>query len=233
MLTSLLPGFRHFRTPFAVGVLCAFQVWMLFGDWIPTRNEAQGFIKRLYALGELAGRPAVAAVVAFALYLLGDLVKLSATQVARTLNNLKPGMRTALLGRDSYRDLHLYAESLRGRAGEAFDLMAAMSAVMRELPEVRMRLIAEHLEVYLEHDRLDSEADFRVNLAAYSITLWVTVAVLCSPWFLFGLAASALLYLNGFRALREANGVLMQSLISGIVESRVYAEGGHHPHSHP
>ncbi|WP_328542614.1 hypothetical protein OHT17_32230 [Streptomyces sp. NBC_00371] len=233
MLTSLLPGFRHVRTPFAVGALCAFQAWMLFGGWIPCKGEAQGLTKRMYVIGELLGRPIVTATIAFALYLLGDMLKLSARQVAGRINKAKPSMRTALLTRDSYRELHLYAESLRARAGDSFDLMTAMTALIREFPEVRMRLIANNLDVYSEQDRFDSEADFRVNLAAYSVTLWIILATLWSPWFLFGISASAILYLNGFRALRAANGVIMQSLVSGIVESHVYAEGGHHPHSHP
>ncbi|MGW0537685.1 hypothetical protein [Streptomyces sp. NPDC003032] len=232
MLTSLLPGFRHFRTPFAVGTLWAFQVWVLFGEWIPAKSEAQGFIKRLYALGDLAGRPVTAAAIVFALYVLGDIVKVSAARIAARINALRPSMRTALLTRQSYHELHLFAETLRSRVGETFDLMAAMSAVMREFPEIRMRLIANHLDVYLEHDRLDSEAEFRVNLAAYSVTLWVMLAVLWSPWWLFGFTASVMLALNGFRALRGANGVLVQSLASGIVESRVYSGHGHHHHSH-
>ncbi|MEU1333887.1 hypothetical protein [Streptomyces sp. NPDC005865] len=233
MLTSLLPGFRHVRTPFVVGTLCAFQVWMLFGGLIPDRSEAQGLMKRIYAIGDSFGRPAVTAFIAFALYLLGDMLKLSARNLAGRINRAKPSMRTALLTRDSYRELHLYAEGLRARAGDSFDLMVTMTALIREFPEVRMRLIANNLDVYSEQDRFDSEADFRINIAVYSVPLWVILAALWSPWFLFGLSTSMILYLNGFQALRAANGVIMQSLASGIVESHVHAEGGHHPHSHP
>lgn len=93
-----------------------------------------------------------------------------------------------------------------------------------ELPEIRMRLIANHLDVYLEHDRLGSEAEFRLNVAIFFAPLWIILSVMWSPWILFGLMVSVVLFLHGIRALRESNAVLVQGLVAGIVESRNYRE---------
>jgi hypothetical protein len=229
MLTSLLPGLRHFRTPFAVGALCAFQIWTLFGEWMPSRHEAHGFTKRVYELGEVAGRPVVTSLIAFALYLLGDIVKVSAERVARFIYSKRPSVRSSLLTHQSYHALHLYTETLRKPGDENFDLMGLMTAIMDEFPEVRMRLIANHVDVYLEQDRLESEAEFRVNVAIFSVSLWILLAIVWTPWSLFGLVASWVLFRNGLRALRGANAIIVQGLVAGIVESRTYVQAAHGP----
>src|SRR3954463_10203785 len=89
VLTSLLPGFRHLRTPFALGTLCTFQLWILIGDYAPSRSEAQGFIERVYVLGHVTGRGAVAAAISFLLYLMGDIVRLSSNQMMNILTRLR------------------------------------------------------------------------------------------------------------------------------------------------
>ncbi|WP_158708307.1 hypothetical protein [Streptomyces sp. NRRL S-455] len=224
MLTSLLPGLRHFRTPFAVGALLAFQIWLAIGGEIPSPGEAHGVLRRVYSLGELAGKPIVTAVVAFALYLLGDILKLTTGQAVfigalfrrSIFMPVTPG-EFKQLARFS-----MTALQERGLHDDVETVSVLARAIMGEFPEVRMRLTASHADVYLENDRLDSEAEFRFNMALFSASLWIVSAVTWSPWFLFGLIASAILYDNGLRALRDANAILVQAIVSGIVTSRIY-----------
>ncbi|WP_234345832.1 hypothetical protein [Streptomyces sp. NRRL F-5755] len=242
MLASLLPGFRHLRTPFATGVLCALQIWILFGEEIPQRNAASGLILRLYELGDLAGRPVIVSFIAFALYLMGDILKLPAVYVAawsskcKDVRWLPQSVRRWLFIRLSPvtpGNIHLLHELAIRRRGDRGTYPGDwIDNILKEMPEIRMRLIVNRLDVYMEHDRLGSEAEFRVNIAIYSVTLWIMLAVTWSPCLLFGFVISGALYLNGVRALQQANSVLVQALVSGIVESRV-AEGVYLQPSNP
>ncbi len=239
VLASLLPGFRHLRTPFATGVLCALQIWILFGEAIPQRNAASGLILRLYELGELAGRPIVVPFVAFVLYLMGDILKISAVHVVAWHSKCK-GIRWLPQSVRRWLFIHLtpvtpgtihllHELAIRRRGDRETYPGDLIDNILKEMPEIRMRLIANRLDVYVEHDRLDSEAEFRVNVAIYSVTLWIMLAVTWSPYLLFGFVISGALYLNGVRALQQANRVLVQALASGVVESRV-VDGVHlHP----
>jgi hypothetical protein len=231
MLTSLLPGFRHLRTPFALGVLCGFQLWILIGDYVPSRSEAQGFIERIYALGDIAGRAAVTAAISFLLYLVGDIVRLSSTKMMRILTRLRlpriaPHRFSTLSAqsRHALRDFASSAFTKRGDASSDDDVSNLTQKIVMEFTEIRMRLIANHLDVYLEHDRYDAEADFRMNVGFYSVPLWPILAWSWTPWLLLGVFTSAVLFGNGLRARRDANGILVQAIVSRIVESRFYDE---------
>lgn len=231
MLTSLLPGFRHLRTPFALGVLCAFQIWILAGEYVPSRSEAQGFIERIYDLGDIAGRAAATAAISFLLYLVGDIVRLSSTQMMNILARLRlpeiaPHRCSTLSARSAYelREFASTAFTKRGDASSASDASDLADKMMMEFTEIRMRLIAEHLDVYMEHDRYDAEADFRMNIGFYLVPLWPIIAWYWTPWLLLGIFASIVLFGNGLRARRDANEILVQAIVSGIVTSRFYRE---------
>ncbi|MFJ9943960.1 hypothetical protein [Streptomyces erythrochromogenes] len=231
MLTSLLPGFRHFRTPFALGVLIAFQVWILIGEYVPSRSEAQGFIDRVYALGSVAGSAAVTAAISFLLYLVGDIVRLSSNQMMGILSRLKlPQVaphRFATLSAQSKAALFEFASTafkVRKDTASDDDFRKLRDEIVLEFTEIRMGLIANHLDVYLEHDRFDAEADFRLNVGFYSTSLWPILAWCWTPWALLGILASVVLFGNGLRALRDANEILVQAIVSGIASSRVYID---------
>ncbi|MER6335471.1 hypothetical protein ABT258_01210 [Streptomyces tendae] len=231
MLTSLLPGFRHLRTPFALGVLCAFQLWILIGGYVPSRSEAQGFIERIYTLGDVAGRAAVMAAISFLLYLVGDIVRLSSNQMTNILTRLRlpriaPHRFSTLSAQSRYglNDFASKAFMKRSDSPSDDDVSTLAQKMVMEFTEIRMRLIANHLDVYLEHDRYDAEADFRTNVGFYSVPLWPIIAWYWTPWMLLGVLASTVLFLNGLRARRDANEILVQAIVSGIVESRFYNE---------
>ncbi|MFE9063235.1 hypothetical protein [Streptomyces violaceusniger] len=231
MLTSLLPGFRHLRTPFALGALCAFQLWILVGDYVPSRSEAQGFIERIYALGDVAGRAAVTAAISFLLYLAGDIVRLSSTQMVYIVERLRlPNIaphRFSTLSAQSRYALNEFSSNAfvkRGGVSPGGNVSSLTERIVMEFTEIRMRLIANHLDVYLEHDRYDAEADFRMNVGFYSVPLWPIIAWYWTPWMLLGIFASMVLFGNGLRARRDANEILVQAIVSRIVDSRMYQE---------
>lgn len=223
MLTSLLPGLRHFRTPFAVGALCAFQLWIILGEAFPSRSEANGLLHRVYSLGEMTGRPIVTGVIAFVLYLFGDIVKVRPELITKILSRL----HIDILSRAANAQLNVFARGAFRKRGILQNIKPAHELAWRmrtEFPDVRLRLIADHADIYLEQDRIDSEADFRMNMALFSATLWIVLAVYYSPWVLFGFIASIVLFRNGVRATRDANTILVQVVASEIIGSRFYVE---------
>jgi hypothetical protein len=225
MLASLLPGFRHLRTPFAVGALCAFQLWVLFGESLPSRNEAHGLVKRLYELGEIAGRPMVTAIIAFMLYLLGDIMKLSQRWTMK-INALFFGSFASITPESmvSLQNFALKAFKVRGVTDPNRNRVRMLiDNIQFEFPEIRVRLIAFNVDAYMESDRLESEAEFRTNIATYAIPLWFVLAYSWSSWFLFGTLATVALYRSGISALHASNGILVQSLISELVTSQYFA----------
>ncbi|WP_143195070.1 hypothetical protein [Streptomyces sp. CB02488] len=224
MLTSLLPGFRHLRTPFTLGVLIAFQLWILIGDHIPSRSEAEGFLERLYGLGDVVGRAAITAAISFLLYLVGDIARLTSTQMLGIIR-VSPRWITSLSSQSRHELQDFASRAFISRPNASVSEIGGLTQKMvMEFAEIRMRLIANHLDVYMEHDRYDSEADFRMNVGFYSIPLWPIIAWNWTAWLLFGALASAALFSNGLRARREANSILVQAIVSGIVESRYYKD---------
>lgn len=181
-----------------------------------------GFPNHLYSLAELAGRPITTAALAFVTYIIGDILKLSTDQLS-ILN------RSPHLSLVNYFDLRRFARSAfekRAPHGEPSGLVDSLVRKIfeEEFPEIRMRLIISHLDLYLEHDRIESEGEFRANVAIFSTLLWITLAIKWSPLFAIGLLASAMLLVNGLRTLTDANKIIVQSLISGVVTSRYYEE---------
>ncbi|MFJ4918500.1 hypothetical protein [Streptomyces sp. NPDC088725] len=222
MLTSLLPGFRHLRTPFAVGAIISFTWWIWYGASIPTHNEMHGFSGHLYALAEFTGRPIATAAAAFIIYIIGDILKLSSDQLS--ILNRSPHLSIV-----NYFDLRQFARGAfekRAPHGETSGLVDILTRKIfeNEFSEIRIRLITSHLDLYLEHDRAEAEGEFRANVAIFSTLLWITLAFKWSPLFALALVASAILFVNGLRTLTDANKIIVQALVSGVVTSRYYEE---------
>ncbi|MGV9876283.1 hypothetical protein ACWDUG_26840 [Streptomyces cellulosae] len=230
MLASLLPGLRHFRTPFAVGALIALELWITLGKLMPSRKEAVGLVERLYGLAEFAGRPIVSGVLVFVLYMAGDTVRLSPDRVALffkpKLSRASP--LTLFLSSDSRWRLERYARGAfqSGRAADEV-VSAAESladAIVLEFPDIKVHLIANHIDIYMEYDRLESEAELKMNVAIYAIPLWIISFSVWEPLMPMGWVTSYLIFWRGRRALKEANALLVQALVAGIVQSRSYQE---------
>ncbi|MFE9503792.1 hypothetical protein ACFYO6_14880 [Streptomyces anthocyanicus] len=224
MFTSLLPGFRHFRTPFTVGAIVAFEWWAILGERIPKPGQAHGFLQRVYSLAEFAGRPVVAAAIAFTLYLVGNVLTLKSWQAMRLVHTLSRVLPAPIFSSESIAQLHQLIRKAFDRRGmtDVAELRRVVREMQAELISIRMHLTANHVDVYLEHDRLDSEAEFRFNVAVHLVTVWCVLSVLWSPWFFIGFALTAILYHDGLISLRDANAILVQSVVSGLVTSQVY-----------
>ena len=82
MLTNLLPGFRDLRAPLAAGYLWLATVWVWFAQNLPgSPSDATGFLKKVYELAGVAGRPAIGIALSFAAYLIGAM----ATEISNRL----------------------------------------------------------------------------------------------------------------------------------------------------
>ncbi|MFC8566274.1 hypothetical protein ACFUIW_10995 [Streptomyces sp. NPDC057245] len=223
MFASLLPGFRHFRTPFTVGAIVAFEVWVTAGGLIPGPNEARGYLQRLYALGDLAGKPLVLSAAAFVFYILGDVLRVAPWKLVRKIGRVVPMASSDLSEQSTFQLRRLIGTAYqeRGIPGDR-EMYSLIRQILSEFNEIRFYLTVNHADVYSEHDRLIAEAEFRINVTVHSAILWGLMAIVWSPWFSLGFLVSLRLYGNGLRALRDANAIIVQSVVSGVTTSQVY-----------
>jgi hypothetical protein len=180
VLASLLPGVRELRAPLAAGYLWFVAGWVFLGGRIPLRNDATGFLKRVYELGEVLGRPAIAVGVSFAAYLIGVLSEAGTGTLLRVVANRltalpNPGrMNTGFL--EGYRTPAPVALSLQGTnslrdavVDRVLERLAADS-VRKELLERGMREVAittvaevpDHIRREVIAERIESEDLIRV-----------------------------------------------------------------------
>ncbi|MFB7545587.1 hypothetical protein ACFC0N_37475 [Streptomyces zaomyceticus] len=237
MLTSLLPGIRELRTPLAAGYIYVVTLLLLFGEHLPTEEEAPAPLEPFYALVEWAGKPAAFASSIFIAYLLGSMLELSPVAVARLtsgpLLRAKPTpsgrimYSSPLLSRRSMRDLVVYArgrlwptqqaETLSPEDEDA--LSEGLTKLLSELPELRTRLYAANQDLYGDYDRKAAEASFKVNVGIAGIALSFAARAVLNPWWTLACAAMFLLILRGIVADREAKTVLVEALAADQVQS--------------
>lgn len=110
------------------------------------------------------------------------------------------------------------AENLRGLIPASL-VGEGLVPLLRDLPRLRTRLYVASAEMYGDYDRLAAEADFKVNVGFSTITLSVVAAYTFNP--LLALLWVPMLFLvhRGLEAGREANDVLVQAIVTGLVES--------------
>ena len=245
MLANLLPGVRELRTSFAVGCIWIFCAWALVGDQFPNKRQASGFLLRLYQLGEFGGKAAVFTVAGFAAYLLGSLVTVTPDHLFRLYSPCSPGARVARLLRllvpwplkllryeseetlslymtqeasDEYLDhdtaLHVLDEYIGRDVGRAVEYSFSRD---RHLLSTNLQLASP--ELYAEYDRLNNEGGLRLTVGLHCWVLWFTLAASWSPYWLAGACASVLLIKQGYSRARDANDLLAQAIVAGIVSS--------------
>jgi hypothetical protein len=73
VLSSLLPGLRDLRAPLAAGYIWLLNIWLLFGDDIPSQEEASGAFESLYRLGKFVPQLGKGIAISFVAYLIGAL----------------------------------------------------------------------------------------------------------------------------------------------------------------
>jgi len=75
VLSSLLPGLRDLRGPLAGGYLWLLNLWLLFGDRIPTQDTATGLFKQIYALEGVISQFGLVVALSFSAYLAGRFLR--------------------------------------------------------------------------------------------------------------------------------------------------------------
>lgn len=249
MLTNLLPGFRHLRTPLASGYIWLVAVWFAFHGRIPTRKEATGLVGAVYELTDLVGRPGTMAAVSFIAFLIGSQLLVQPACIRRLIESLIPAnwpllggtspdedylawyttfSRGALLTLDRYikdLDRSILPDGASARPRYAPDPAVAMGNVIDELNQLAIRLQVGNADVFADYDRTKSEADFRVNVGLAVGALSFSLAYASGRWlFLAGLVITLVMIRDGVQRNREANDLLIQALVTGVITSASLAD---------
>ena len=98
-------------------------------------------------------------------------------------------------------------------------ILAASRVISRELPSLSTRLVVANDRLFDQYDRLYAEVDMRLNLAAPIGLIFVGLAVTIEPWFLVGFLLPVLLLRQAAVRLRSSDELLIQCVVSGVVES--------------
>jgi hypothetical protein len=73
MISRILPGLRHVRTPLIVGYMWFAAVWLMLHDRFPTESEAKARYPAFDSLLDFAGSTGTVVVLSFVAYLVGSL----------------------------------------------------------------------------------------------------------------------------------------------------------------
>lgn len=237
MLASLLPGLREVRTPLAVGYLWLLVMWLWFAGHVPTeRPTGDGFIPRVFDLLDLLGPAAVLAALSFVAFLLGALLTIPTE--GRLMQRLFERMPTTSLDvrttRDEYNQhvtrLRDRAErSIRSLPPDEFD-QADLDVARKSYAgasDLRQRLLVVNQELYGEYDRLETESQFRLNLAPPLMTFGATAGVGVWPgWAAIGVLAGVILIIQGLSRGARSASVIQRAVLSKDIEHPLASLGG-------
>ncbi|MFD5412439.1 hypothetical protein [Streptomyces nojiriensis] len=247
MLASLLPGIREIRTPLVTGYIWLISLWLIAGDVIPRRNQAQGSLKEVYSFADFFGKSAIVAMITFVAYLLGALLEVKAMIAIRPILRIREERQKAIYGMEEWDKLAEPSRILRFRpllTGPATDALekyvhnrvqravpesagkwlrretfSAQEALTRDLDQVRTRLFAANADLYGESDRKANEADLRANVATAGAFLSIVLSWKFDLLWLLLLPVSAILLLRGISLARQANDMLVQAVVTELVSS--------------
>jgi hypothetical protein len=148
MLSSLLPGLRELRAPFAAGVLWLLAIWVRWEPLLPTPEDAKktpGFANSLYRLHGLVPDVALGATAGLLVYLVGSLsiallsdqlrafFRVSLSSGDRRLNPLTPSTVYALhrLAQRTRAEIETLVAPLGVGAAEFLDLERDAPSMLR------------------------------------------------------------------------------------------------------
>jgi hypothetical protein len=239
MFASLLPGLRDLRTPLAVGLLWIANLWAWFGHLVPDASDASGLIGQLYRLNGVFGTAVLITILSFAGYVLGLLVS-SLHLDWRPVRYILPRFMQPLSWQSGtvmdrrYREAIRRAEIAGVEQGQMDQFLTGAIGsdgrtrnVEADIRLIAMRLQGSQKDIYDDYDRFRSEAEFRRSIALPLSALIVSIVLNLDgmPYWLPRLAWPAAvlllvaLHLLSWRKLREGNDLIIQSLLSGQVES--------------
>jgi hypothetical protein len=223
MLAGLLPGLRQVRTPLAVGYLWLLNLWLLLADYLP-RKAAGGVVGQIFELGGLPGKGVVLAALTFIAYLIGSSLNvLSPTLVLMRILSLRvrgaiifPGTLPVSFTR-AYSDLRR-RQSIPDPISNR-DVREIVKEVFSERHDLITKLLIADKELYSEYDRLESEADFRRNIAIPLAVLFVIMAMRLNPLWWFGLVSVIMVFWQGTTRQFEALAVLLRAILLGKIRA--------------
>ncbi|MFI1488650.1 hypothetical protein [Streptomyces sp. NPDC020747] len=237
MLVSFLPGLREIRTPLATGILWITAIWIVAGEHFPEEQETSGAVRRIYVLVDQLGKPTLTTVGIFGAYLVGSIVTISVRHpplFSIASVKVRPEMRFAtgvaysqLMRRvDSMMINQMIRQTVRPEPPDRslkaqFDRSAddVCDELEGELAQLATRLHVVHDGLFDEYDRLIAEGDLRLNVGIAIGGLIAAMAIVQDPWFLLGLTVASALMRRGRMRGRQANDILIQALLSGLIES--------------
>lgn len=83
LLAQILPGFRDFRTPLVIGSLWLVFIWIWLGMPVPSKEETEGPVGLLNALGEYLTPTSFIGVLSFVAYVIGIVLALDSKLATR------------------------------------------------------------------------------------------------------------------------------------------------------
>lgn len=225
----------------------------LFIAWIWLDADAiassdSRIVERIIDLNDLVGASVTLAAVTFAAYLLGSILhQLSEAVVARPgLGNFLPFggemLRAAQISTYASRRADQLVETygsetiilrsascpaqLRVDAQETGSLSGGLAmTLMNELRyALVVRLQIERDSLWQTYDRLKSEAELRVGIVPPLVALIITAAVTWHPVLVGLLVIPAVLAIQAAGQRSRADAVVMQALLTGLIESPTIQE---------
>jgi hypothetical protein len=296
MLSSLLPGIRHLRSPLAAGYLWLAVIWVAGYPWEDATAGASSFARLMSDFGDVLSGLGAGVALSLAAYLIGGLsvgvldpllLKLTPIfmwirdwlrRVPLALPGSAGGVRIVgdpvyLIGNTSWRSsggspmrrLHVRKDRLsptgllaigllvdedvrraqqavvgHGVAATAiqqfgqmrdfwegsevpqhwweFVRVSIMEDVIRDLELAFTRLLATNKEMYVEVDRFNSEAEFRLAIVPPLLVLAILFAAGFSLWALLALPLCVFLLAQAITSRREAGDMLADILLLRIVK---------------
>lgn len=243
MLASLLPGLRDFRTPLVTGYLCFACIWLWFGSsLIPDGDGPTPAERQLADLFDYVGPTAALTVLSTAAYLVGSMLTIRTFPLKRIqglLGGAVEEMYVTLVGwaRSVTDEVHpgiSYTDLSNARLPQ--QMLVKMTAdIGRDHQQLPFRL-AEHVQEYetkslemklkqkrenlwVDYDRLQTEASLRFSIFVPLVVLVITLAFQWHGAALFTLVVPLVLLGQGITTLAESRLMLYTAIANRTITS--------------
>lgn len=226
MLSALLPGLRELRTPLISG-----YIWFLTITILAYDNLAGIIGVVLDGLNKILGidgSSIVLAAISIVCYLLGSIlnVDLVSGHLSGYAIRLQPMSHVATDLVRSWTELEEEARS-RGWRNWDVDAQYMVRRCERESRTLALMMLAKggaDARLYEQYDRLQAEADLRVNLLLPVIALSLVAAVRWGPFAVSGIALGLVMAYQGLVRLRRARDIVLLAVDAGVVTPADVAE---------
>ena len=249
MFASLMPGLRDVRTPMAVGLLWITIAGVWGAQHIPDAETASGMWQQLYRFQSVFGSPVILSILAFCGYLVGlvfGFAQVAFALIGRRFPGLtnpvswQSGALYLEAVRSAESSMLAARRKLEAAGGRPesetfsdrrtpalYGPRGDVAGIASDIGLVSMRLQGSKPSVFDSYDRLKAEGEFRTAVAVPVAVLLVSLSFQLSngerrvTWLvsLVAIAVAVILLFLAWRKSREANDLVIQSVVSGLVES--------------